>query len=82
MLDLCKTRWAERQGTYRHFYQAYVYITEASIVWYVKFDNTNIVTDYFGHSTKVYRDCAKSLDDISKLLPYAKTTGHPTRHYG
>ena len=29
LLDLCKTRWAERQGAYRHFYQAYVYITEA-----------------------------------------------------
>ena len=29
MLDLCKTRWAESQGPYHHFYQAYVYITEA-----------------------------------------------------
>ena len=29
LLDLCKTRWAERQGAYHHFYQAYVYITEA-----------------------------------------------------
>ena len=29
LLDLCKTRWAERQNAYRHFYQAYVYIVEA-----------------------------------------------------
>ncbi|XP_065904945.1 zinc finger MYM-type protein 1-like [Dysidea avara] len=29
LLDLCKTRWAERQSTYQHFYQAFVFITEA-----------------------------------------------------
>ena len=29
LLDLCKTRWAERQSAYQHFYQAFVFITEA-----------------------------------------------------
>ena len=29
MLDLCKTRWAERQNAYQHFYQAYIFITES-----------------------------------------------------
>ena len=29
LLDLCKTRWAERQDTYRHFYQAYIFIAES-----------------------------------------------------
>lgn len=29
MLDLCKTRWAERHQAYEHFYQAYVFIVEA-----------------------------------------------------
>lgn len=29
MLDLCKTRWAERHHAYEHFYDAYVFIVEA-----------------------------------------------------
>ena len=29
LLDLCKTRWAERHYAYQHFYQAYVFIVEA-----------------------------------------------------
>ena len=29
LLDLCKTRWAERQDAYQHFYQAYIFITES-----------------------------------------------------
>ena len=29
LLDLCKTRWAERHNAYQHFYQAYVFIVEA-----------------------------------------------------
>ena len=29
LLDLCKTRWAERQTAYQHFYQAVVFIVEA-----------------------------------------------------
>ena len=29
LLDLCKTRWAERQDAYRYFYQAYIFITES-----------------------------------------------------
>jgi len=29
LLDLCKTRWAERQSAYEHFYQAFVFIKEA-----------------------------------------------------
>jgi len=29
LLDVCRTRWAERQSAYQHFYQAYVFITEA-----------------------------------------------------
>ncbi|XP_035668943.1 52 kDa repressor of the inhibitor of the protein kinase-like [Branchiostoma floridae] len=28
LLDLCKTRWAERHSAYQHFYQAYVFIVE------------------------------------------------------
>lgn len=28
LLDLCKTRWAERQDAYRHFYQAYLYLVK------------------------------------------------------
>ena len=28
LLDVCRTRWAERQSVYQHFYQAYVFITE------------------------------------------------------
>ena len=29
LLDLCKTRWAERHCAYQHFYQAYIFIVEA-----------------------------------------------------
>ena len=29
LLDLCKTRWAERHTAYQHFYQAFVFIAEA-----------------------------------------------------
>lgn len=29
LLDVCRTRWAERQSSYQHFYQAYVFIAEA-----------------------------------------------------
>ena len=29
LLDLCRTRWAERHDAYRHFYQAFAYIVEA-----------------------------------------------------
>ena len=29
LLDLCKTRWAERHSAYQHFYQAFVFIVEA-----------------------------------------------------
>ena len=29
LLDVCRTRWAERQSAYQHFYQTYVFITEA-----------------------------------------------------
>ena len=29
LLDLCKTRWAERHTAYQHFYQAYTYIAGA-----------------------------------------------------
>ena len=29
LLDLCKTRWAEQQNAYQHFYQAYIFITES-----------------------------------------------------
>ena len=29
LLDLCKTRWAERHIAYQHFYQAFTYIVEA-----------------------------------------------------
>lgn len=29
LLDLCKTRWAERHGAYQHFYQAFLFIVEA-----------------------------------------------------
>ena len=29
LLDVCRTRWAERQSAYQHFYQAFVFITEA-----------------------------------------------------
>ena len=28
LLDLCKTRWAERHTAYQHFYQAYIYIVQ------------------------------------------------------
>lgn len=28
LLDLCKTRWAERAAAYDHFYDAYVFIVE------------------------------------------------------
>ena len=28
ILDLCKTRWAERHSTFQHFYQAFVFIVE------------------------------------------------------
>ncbi|XP_041372811.1 52 kDa repressor of the inhibitor of the protein kinase-like [Gigantopelta aegis] len=28
LLDLCKTRWAERHRAYQHFYQAYIYIVK------------------------------------------------------
>ncbi|KAL5460139.1 hypothetical protein EMCRGX_G033566 [Ephydatia muelleri] len=29
LLQLCKTRWAERHNAYQHFYQAYTFIVEA-----------------------------------------------------
>ena len=29
LLDLCKTRWAERHTAYQHFYQSFTYIVEA-----------------------------------------------------
>ena len=29
LIDLCKTRWAERHSAYRHFYQGYVFVVEA-----------------------------------------------------
>ena len=29
LLDYCRTRWVERSIAYRHFYQAFIYITEA-----------------------------------------------------
>ena len=29
LLELCKTRWAERHSGYQHFYQAFVFIVEA-----------------------------------------------------
>ena len=29
LFGLCKTRWAERQDAYQHFYQAYIFITES-----------------------------------------------------
>ena len=29
LLDLCKTRWAERHSAYQHFYQAYVFVVQA-----------------------------------------------------
>ena len=32
LLDLCRTRWAERHSAYQHFYQSYVYIVETLAV--------------------------------------------------
>ena len=29
LIDLCKTRWAERHSAYQHFYQGYVFVVEA-----------------------------------------------------
>ena len=29
LIDLCKTRWAERESAYQHFYQCYVFIIKA-----------------------------------------------------
>ena len=29
LLDLCKTRWAERHSAYQHFFETYVYIVQA-----------------------------------------------------
>jgi len=29
LLDVCRTRWAEWQSAYQHFYQAYIFITES-----------------------------------------------------
>ena len=29
LIDLCKTRWAERHSAYQHFYQAYKFIVMA-----------------------------------------------------
>ncbi|KAL5491305.1 hypothetical protein EMCRGX_G016568 [Ephydatia muelleri] len=29
LLDLCRTRWAERHSAYQHFYQAYTFIVQA-----------------------------------------------------
>lgn len=29
IIDLCKTRWAQRHSAYQHFYQAYTFIVEA-----------------------------------------------------
>ena len=29
LLDLCRTRWAERHDAYRNFYQAYMFIVKA-----------------------------------------------------
>ncbi len=29
LLDLCKTRWAERQSAYQHFYQSFVFMVDA-----------------------------------------------------
>ena len=28
LIDLCKTRWAQRHSSYQHFYQSYVYIVQ------------------------------------------------------
>ena len=29
LIDLCKTRWAERQNAYRHFYQCFKFVVTA-----------------------------------------------------
>jgi hypothetical protein len=29
LLDICRTRWAERQEAYTHFYQAFVHVVRA-----------------------------------------------------
>ena len=29
LLNLCKTRWAERIGAFRHFYQGFTFVVEA-----------------------------------------------------
>ena len=46
LIDLCKTRWAERQIAYQHFYQCFTFITTALEVIALSFHQDDLSDDY------------------------------------
>ena len=45
LIDLCKTRWAERQIAYQHFYQCFTFITTALEVIALSFHQDHLSDD-------------------------------------
>lgn len=55
LLDLCRTRWAERHSAYQHFYQAYMFIVEAlEVIGY------RMHLDTYGADFKDWENTARS----------------------
>ena len=65
LLDLCKTRWAERQDAYRHFYQAYIFITESLELIGYKQHSDKCSIAFAGWDTSSHSDAQQTLASIT-----------------
>lgn len=56
LINLCKTRWAQRHSAYQHFYQGYAYIVQCfeviSMGLHVENLSDNFATATWDHDTK------------------------------
>ena len=70
LLELCKTRWAERHDAYRHFYQAYLYLVKTfEIMAYGQHQNEGFSQELIDAdwSTKTKSDAGSLLASISSF---------------
>ena len=70
LLDLCKTRWAERHNAYQHFYQAYTFIVEAlEMIGYGQHieEHGDLYSDWMGWDTASRSEAQQMLASITRF---------------
>ena len=75
LIDLCKTRWAQRHSAYQHFYQSYVFIVQCfeviSMGLHVENLSDNFATATWDHDTKgTANSLLKGLTDFEFIMVF------------